>query len=88
MCLTGLSWFVIHTLNCYKHHQKYHIKTGKIKANLNIKKYSFTQRVVTTWDSLADCVVTLPTVETFKHRLDKHGEDQPLRFNHLEKNIR
>jgi len=48
--------------NKYKlHHQSFHY---------DVCNYSFTSRIVNTWNSLPDYVVNVDSVEVFKRRLD------------------
>eukprot|EP00794_Sanderia_malayensis_P000909 gene909-212_t len=54
------------------------------RARLNLRKYNFTHRVVSTWNSLPDKVVMWKNVDTFKYRLDRQWKDQPLRSDYKE----
>jgi len=47
----------------------------------DVRKYSFTARVVNIWNSLSDCVVDVDSVSNFKSRLDKFWLDQPVMFD-------
>ena len=40
--------------------------------NLQLRKHSFTMRVVAVWNSLTEKVVMAPNNDCFKRRLDKH----------------
>jgi len=42
----------------------------------NLRKFNFTARVVTIWNSLPDYVVAVDCVNTFKTRLDKYWKDR------------
>jgi len=44
--------------------------------------YSFTNRVVSWWNSLPEEVVMAPTVNGFKTRFDKHMKDHPVVYNY------
>ena len=46
-------------------------------SRLNVRKYYFSQRVVSLWNSLPDGVVTAPSINSFKARLDRHWETLP-----------
>ncbi len=50
----------------------------------DIRKHYFTNRVVKVWNSLPDDVVNAPSVNTFKNRLDKFWENQPMKFDYEE----
>ena len=47
----------------------------------DVRKYSFTPRVVNIWNSLPDCVVDANSVDVFKKRLDKFWCNQAVRFD-------
>ena len=46
------------------------------RSRLNVRKFFFSQRVVPYWNSLPENVVTAPSMNTFKHRLNKHWTDK------------
>ena len=58
-----------HKLKIYKRH-----------CRTNIRKYSFSQRVVDLWNSLPPEVVEAKSVNSFKSKLNKHWKDFPLKF--------
>ena len=41
-------------------------------ARTNVRKESFSLRVTRLWNELPEVVVTVPSVNSFKNRLDKH----------------
>ena len=47
------------------------LKIFKAQRRTNIKKYSFSQRVVNVWNSLPPNVINAQNVNSFKHELDK-----------------
>ena len=49
---------------------------------LDIRKYSFSHRVVDTWNSLPECVISAKTVFTFEVRLDKYWHSQDIIYNY------
>ena len=61
------------TGNTYKRRQD-HVK-------YDLRKFSFSNRVRTLWNSLPDTVVTAKSVNSFKSRLDKFWNDQEVKFN-------
>ena len=61
-------WLSDNAHNLRGHSMKISVK----RSRLNVRKFSFSQRVVPQWNSLAENVVTAPWANTFKHRLDKH----------------
>jgi len=48
---------------------------------LSPRKYSFSVRITNEWNSLPFSVVTAPSVNSFKNRLDKHWALQELRYD-------
>ena len=42
--------------------------------------YSFSNRVIDTWNALSDDVVTAPSINSFKNRLNKQWKNHPLKF--------
>jgi ribonuclease P/MRP protein subunit RPP40 len=47
----------------------------------DVRKYSFCVRVINTWNSLPDYVVTSLSVNSFKNNLDKHWMHEDLYYN-------
>ena len=50
----------------------------------DIRKYSFTNRIVTIWNSLPNDVVNAPSINSFKNRLDAFWDRQPVKYNYEE----
>ena len=59
------------------------LKIDKQQARTKIKQntFGFTLRVVNSWNSLPDYVVTAPSMNSFKNRLDSIWHDHPWRFD-------
>ena len=53
------------------------LKLAKARPRLNLRGNYFSNRVVNLWNSLPGEVVTAPSVDAFKARLDKHWENLP-----------
>ena len=70
------------TINTTRDHP---LKLEKQYARLNIRKFSFTHRIVNVWNSLPEHVITAPSIKSFEKRLDKFWENQALKFNYLER---
>jgi hypothetical protein len=51
------------------------------RARTELRKNSFAIRVAKTWNNLPESIVTAPTVNTFKNRLDKHWREQDLLYD-------
>ena len=52
------------------------------RSRLEIRRNSFTNRVVKIWNSLTEEIVTAPNINTFKNRLDKHWKDKATLYNY------
>ena len=52
------------------------------RCHYDLRKYSFTVRIVNLWNSLPENVVSANTVNTFKNRLDKFWSDQDLVYDY------
>ena len=48
------------------------LKITNRRCHYNLRKYSFSIRITNVWNSLPFSVVTAPSVNSFKNRLDKH----------------
>ena len=57
------------------------LKLTKPRCRLNIRSNFFSARVISTWNSLPDSVVTAPSVNTFKNRIDDHWKDLITQYN-------
>ena len=51
------------------------LKIRKERARLDIRKYSFSQRIVNAWNGLPQNVVAADTTNSFKNRLDSYWTD-------------
>ena len=51
------------------------------RTNKDIRKHYFANRVVKVWNSLPKDVVDAPSVNSFKNRLDKFWEHQPMKYD-------
>ena len=58
------------------------LKLETARAGYDLRKYSFTCRVVSLWNSLPENVVCAESVNSFKNRLDKHWSNQDLFYNY------
>ena len=64
------SWILANSI-CRGHSLKLH----KFRSNLDIRKFSFSQRIVNEWNLLTEHVVLSPSLNVFKARLDVHLRD-------------
>ena len=56
------------------------LKLFKRRARLNLRKNSFSDRIVDVWNTLPEFVVKAPSVNAFKNRLNKHWRNYPFKF--------
>ena len=54
----------------------------KRQSNLNMRKFSFANRVVDQWNNLPDSVVHAKTVQSFESRLDKLWKESEVMYDH------
>ena len=52
------------------------------RSRLDIRKYSFGVRTANVWNSLPEQVITAPTLNTFKNRLDKFWDNQEIKYDY------
>ena len=60
-------------------------KLFKYRARLDVRKDSFSNRVVDLWNSLPDSVISAETVFTFETRLDDYWKDQDILYEYESK---
>ena len=54
----------------------------------DIGKYAFKHRIVSLWNSLPDTAVNAQDIETFEKELDKHWNDQELKYDNFKAAIK
>ena len=52
------------------------------RARLDVRRHSFTHRIVPIWNSLSNEIVTAPSVNAFKNRLDKFWKNKEAVYNY------
>ena len=60
-----------HTMQLHQH-----------RARLDVRRHSFTHRIVPIWNSLSNEIVTAPSVNAFKNRLDKFWKNKEAVYNY------
>lgn len=50
----------------------HHLKLKQKYSRLDIRKYSFSKRVVNDWNYLSEEVVSAPSIENFQRKLDHY----------------
>jgi len=59
-----------------------HLRLEKIRSKYDLRKYFFTNRVVSTWNSLPKDVVLCDTINKFKSHLDKYWQYQDIVYDY------
>ena len=54
------------------------LRVGKKRSRLDIRKYSFSQRVVNGWNRLPQNIVDARSINQFKNLLDRHFQDMDV----------
>jgi ribonucleases P/MRP protein subunit RPP40 len=67
-----ISWQTFFTMSSTAQLRGHHQKFYKHSVRLDIRKYSFSQRVINEWNLLPDEIFECTTVNNFKNQLDLH----------------
>ena len=60
-----------------------HIKKLVVRrCRYDVRKYSFSNMITNIWNSLPDEIISAPTVNTFKNRLDRFWAEQEVYYNY------
>ena len=69
-----------------KHHDSrtrgHDLKLVNHRHHYDSRKYSFTERIVNTWNSLPDSVISASNIDPFKNELDKFWNYQDIVYNY------
>ena len=57
------------------------LKIKKLRSSSRKRLTSFSRRVVNDWNALPEAVVTAPSLNCFKNRLDQHWQHHPLLYD-------
>jgi len=60
------------------------LKLTAQSSRLELRRNSFSVRVVKPWNDLPESVVSSPSVKVFESRLDEVWKNQPVRFDYKE----
>ena len=63
----------IHIINNNNNNNRYHY---------DLRKYSFSTRIVNTWNGLPESVIAAETTNCFKNRIDKFWNNQEMIFDY------
>jgi len=66
--------------------KKYEVRSHRFcihqfPIKFDMRKFNFTNRVISVWNTLPDTVVSANTIDTFKARLDRFWSDQEVKYN-------
>ena len=61
------------------------LKLTTVRPNLDLRKYTFSVRIVFVWNSLPDYVITSDTINKFKSALDTHWQNEEILYNYRAK---
>jgi len=53
-----------------------------MRCRYDVRKYSFSIRVTNVWNSHPDEIISAPTVNTFKNRLDRFSAEQKVFYSY------
>jgi len=59
------------------------MKITQEKCKTRLRMNFFSQRIMSTWNSLNEETVTAQTINSFKNKLDKEWNNMPARFDYL-----
>lgn len=68
------------TIQPYQRTRGHNLKLYKRKFRLDIRKYSFSQRVVNQWNNLPESIVTANSINQFKTRINTYWKDIEIKF--------
>ena len=69
------------TLNNNINTRGHSLKLQKNFSRTNIRKYSFSNRIIDSWNSLPESIASAPSINTFKNRLDRHTKSHPALYD-------
>ncbi len=75
--LEGIQWRVFFPLADTSKLRGHSLKLKKERPRLDLRKFTFSQRVVSMWNDLPADIVTAPTAKVFKKLLEAHFKSHP-----------
>ncbi len=77
--LEGVQWQGFFQMTDTSRLRGHPLKLRKDRSKLDLRKFTFSQRVVNMWNDLPAEVVTASSVKTFKNKLEAHLKNLPRR---------
>ncbi len=77
--LAGVQWQDFFQMADTSRLRGHPLKPRKDRSRLDLRKFSFSQRVVNMWNDLPAEVVTASSVKMFKNKLEAHLKNLPRR---------
>ena len=68
------------TMQPHRRTRGHKYKIFKRQFRLDIRKYSFSQRVIDTWNNLPESVVESTSINQFKSRINDHWKTKGIKF--------
>ncbi len=78
LSLEGIQWRDFFQMADTSRLRGHSLKLKKERPRLDLRKFTFSQRVVRMWNDLPADIVTAPTANTFKKLLEAHFKGPPL----------
>ncbi len=75
--LEGIQWRDFFQMADTSRLRGHSLKLNKERPRLDLRKFTFIQRVVRTWNDLPADIVTAPTAKVFKKLLETHYKRHP-----------
>jgi len=73
---------VLKNIKIVKPARRHNLKLINHRCHYDLRKYFFCTRVINTWNSLPESVISAYTTDSFKNKLDKFWSNQYLIYNY------
>jgi len=60
----------------------HNLKLVNYRCHYDLRKYFYCTRIINTWNSLPESVISASTTDSFKNKLDKFWNNQDLLYNY------
>jgi len=69
---------VISSFEKHQELRRHNLKLVNYRCHYDLSKYFLCTRIINTWNSLPETVISASTTDSFKNKLDKFGSNQDL----------